>query len=393
MTSEPALRVERVIARLNIGGPAIYTILLTSRLRERGIDTELITGVEAPHEGNMLALAEANGVKPHIIPALGRELSPVRDPAVVFKLYRRFRQTRPHIVDTHTAKAGAVGRTAAWLARVPIRIHTFHGHVFHGYFSPAKTRLFVRLETDLARISTRIVVLGQRQRDEILGLGIGRPEQFEVIPLGLDLTRFYSAEAHAGELRSELGLGPGARVVSIVARLVPIKAHDVFLDAAARIHGQMPETVFAVAGDGPERERLEARTKEMGLDSCVRFLGFREDLPRLYAGSDATVLCSDNEGMPVALIESLASATPAVATDAGETREIIRDGVTGFVVPPGNPEALAGAVVRLLKSGEREAMGLAGREHVRERFSIERLCADIEALYRRLAAERLRPAA
>ena len=184
MTSEPALRVERVNARLNIGGPAIYTILLTSRLRERGIDTELITGVEAPHEGNMLALAEANGVKPHIIPALGRELSPVRDPAVVFKLYRRFRQTRPHIVDTHTAKAGAVGRTAAWLARVPIRIHTFHGHVFHGYFSPAKTRLFVRLETDLPRISKRIVLLGQRQRDAIIGLGLGHPEPLEVIPLG-----------------------------------------------------------------------------------------------------------------------------------------------------------------------------------------------------------------
>lgn len=168
MTSEPPLRVERVIARLNIGGPAIYTILLTRHLRERGISNELITGVEAPGEGNMLALARENGVTPHIIPALGRELSPVRDPAVVFQLYRRFRKTRPHIVDTHTAKAGAVGRMAARLARVPIVVHTFHGHVFHGYFSPAKTRLFIRLETALARISTRIVVLGERQKQDIL---------------------------------------------------------------------------------------------------------------------------------------------------------------------------------------------------------------------------------
>ncbi len=264
MTSEPALRVERVIARLNIGGPAIYTILLTSRLRERGIDTELITGVEAPHEGNMLALAEANGVKPHIIPALGRELSPVRDPAVVFKLYRRFRQTRPHIVDTHTAKAGAVGRTAAWLARVPIRIHTFHGHVFHGYFSPAKTRLFVRLETDLARISTRIVVLGQRQRDEILGLGIGRPEQFEVIPLGLDLTRFYSAEAHAGEdaQRREARQEEAARA----GHARQAQQRRCLVESAAggdrMVHVQLPIAAFEVGA--PHAWRLRRSTAGRG---------------------------------------------------------------------------------------------------------------------------------
>ena len=158
MTSEPNLRVERVIARLNIGGPAIYTILLTSCLRERGIHTELITGVEAPHEGNMLALAEANGVKPHIIPALGRELSPVRDPAVVFKLYRRFRQTRPHIVDAHSQ--GRRGRQGACSPRA----HPYHVPACLPRSSPAKTRLFVRLNSPRAHLHA--CVLGQRQKDE-----------------------------------------------------------------------------------------------------------------------------------------------------------------------------------------------------------------------------------
>lgn len=387
MTSEPPLRVERVIARLNIGGPAIHTILLTRRLRDRGIPSELITGVEAPGEGNMLELAEANGVRPHVLPALGRELSPFRDLAVVFELYRRFRRTRPFIVHTHTAKAGAVGRTAAWLARVPVRIHTFHGHVFHGYFSPAKTRFFVRLEQALARISTRIIVLGERQKRDILDLGIGREEQFKVVPLGLDLGRFYTCEERAGELRRAFGLDANAVLASIVARLVPIKAHDVLLDAAARVRDSVPGVVFLVAGDGPERQRLEQRAEQMGLAGVVRFLGFQDDLPMVYADSDATVLCSDNEGMPVALIESLASATPAVATDVGETREIIEDGRTGYVVPPRDPDALADALIRLLTSGERAGMGLAGREHVRSRFSIERLTADMEALYRRLYEE------
>jgi glycosyltransferase involved in cell wall biosynthesis len=383
------IRIERVITRLNIGGPARHTILLTRYHRDMGFLTELVAGRESPGEGNMLPLAAANGVEPVIIPALGRELSPLRDPAVLLTLYSRFRRLRPDVVCTHMSKAGAVGRVAAWLARVPVRVHTFHGHVFSGYFSPAKTRFFVELEKRLARISTRIIVLGERQQREITALGVGRPEQFVQVPLGLDLSAFLEAEKHSGELRKELAIPQDAPLAAIVARLVPIKNHAVFLRAAKLVCGSLPAARFLIVGDGPERRGLEALTEQLGLKGRVIFLGFRDDLPRIYADCDATVLSSDNEGMPVALIESLAAATPAVATDVGETREVIRDGESGFVVPPSDPEALAGALLELLRSPERaKQMGLAGRRHVYPRFSIERLAADRAGLYRSLLQEK-----
>jgi len=383
------IRIERVITRLNIGGPARHTILLTRYLRDMGFLTELVAGRESPGEGNMLPLAAANGVEPVIIPALGRELSPLRDPAVLLTLYSRFRRLRPDVVCTHMSKAGAVGRVAAWLARVPVRVHTFHGHVFSGYFSPAKTRFFVELEKRLARISTRIIVLGERQQREITALGIGRPEQFVQVPLGLDLSAFLEAEKHSGELRKELAIPQDAPLAAIVARLVPIKNHAVFLRAAKLVCGSLPAARFLIVGDGPERRGLEALTEQLGLKGRVIFLGFRDDLPRIYADCDATALSSDNEGMPVALIESLAAATPTVATDVGETREVIRDGESGFVVPPSDPEALAAALLELLRSPERaKQMGLAGRRHVYPRFSIERLAADTAGLYRSLLQEK-----
>lgn len=383
------IRIERVITRLNIGGPARHTILLTRYLRDMGFLTELVAGRESPGEGNMLPLAAANGVEPVIIPALGRELSPLRDPAVLLTLYSRFRRLRPDVVCTHMSKAGAVGRVAAWLARVPVRVHTFHGHVFSGYFSPAKTRFFVELEKRLARISTRIIVLGERQQREITALGVGRPEQFVQVPLGLDLSAFLAAEKHSGELRKELAIPQDAPLAAIVARLVPIKNHAVFLRAAKLVCGSLPAARFLIVGDGPERRGLEALTEQLGLKGRVIFLGFRDDLPRIYADCDATVLSSDNEGMPVALIESLAAATPAVATDVGETREVIRDGESGFVVPPSDPEALAAALLELLRSPERaKQMGLAGRRHVYPRFSIERLAADTAGLFRSLLQEK-----
>lgn len=383
------IRIERVITRLNIGGPARHTILLTRYHRDMGFLTELVAGRESPGEGNMLPLAAANGVEPVIIPALGRELSPLRDPAVLLTLYSRFRRLRPDVVCTHMSKAGAVGRVAAWLARVPVRVHTFHGHVFSGYFSPAKTRFFVELEKRLARISTRIIVLGERQQREITALGVGRPEQFVQVPLGLDLSAFLAAEKHSGELRKELAIPQDAPLAAIVARLVPIKNHAVFLRAAKLVCGSLPAARFLIVGDGPERRGLEALTEQLGLKGRVIFLGFRDDLPRIYADCDATVLSSDNEGMPVALIESLAAATPAVATDVGETREVIRDGESGFVVPPSDPEALAGALLELLRSPERaKQMGLAGRRHVYPRFSIERLAADTAGLFRSLLQEK-----
>lgn len=382
---DATIRVERLIARLNVGGPAIHTILLTRRLRELGYSTELVTGVEGPDEGNMLDLAREQGVTPLVYPALGRELNPKGDLRMVLELYRRFRRTRPHIVHTHTAKAGAVGRLAAWLARVPIRIHTFHGHVFHGYFSPAKTRFFTELEKRLARVTTRIIVLGPSQQADIHGLGIGTPEQFVQIPLGLDLARFTGYPREASTLRQELGLGADTPVVSIVARLVPIKNHPLFFEAARLVLERQPSARFVLAGDGPDREALESLCREMGLENSMVFLGFRSDLPNIYAGSDVSVLTSKNEGMPVAIIESLSTGTPVVATQVGETASIVEQGISGYIVPPGDAHALADRICTVLEQPEGWRLKLQrNRNAFAGKYSIDRLVSDMDALYRNL---------
>lgn len=385
---DQTIRIERLIARLNVGGPAIHTILLTRRLRDLGYSTELVTGIEGPNEGNMLDLAREQGVTPLVYPALGRELNPKGDFRMVMELYRRFRQTRPHIVHTHTAKAGAVGRLAAWMARVPIRIHTFHGHVFHGYFSAAKTRFFTELEKRLARITSRIIVLGPSQQADIQGLGIGKPGQFVQIPLGLDLARFTECNREESSLRHELGLGADTPVVSIVARLVPIKNHTLFFQAARLVLERHPAVRFVLAGDGPDREVLEAQSREMGLEKSVVFLGFRSDLPNIYAGSDVSVLTSKNEGMPVAIIESLSTGTPVVATGVGETSSIVEQGVSGYIVPPGDTAALADRICAVLEQPDDWRLKLQRtREAFAGNYSIDRLVSDIDSLYRTLLVE------
>lgn len=388
-TSSERLKVMRLIARLNIGGPAVHTLLITERLDPARYESLLVTGVEAANEGNMLDLMVERGlkgtIKPIVIPSLGREISPKSDLQTVREVLRLMRREKPDIVETHTAKAGFVGRLAARLARVPVVIHTFHGNVFQGYFSPAKTKLFISIEKKLARSTDAIIVLSEQQRAEISTLGIGRPEQFHVIPLGLDLRPFLEGDALRGQLRRELNIDPAAPIVGIVARLVPIKAIHLFLQAAWQVLQTHPRTVFLIAGDGELRGELEAQARELNLGQSVRFLGFRSDLPRLYADLDGSVLCSLNEGLPVAVIESLASARPVVATNVGGVPDLVVPGKTGWLCPPQNVEALANGIRALLDGPVRAAaMGRAGREHVYPALDIARLCADMDALYQEL---------
>src|SRR5437016_7441479 len=238
------IRVMRIITRLNVGGPSYQAIYLTQRLRQPGFDCSLLAGKPGPDEGSMEELAAARGVPFTRVPGLGRAISLQSDGLTVYRLYRAMRRYRPDIVHTHLAKAGAVGRLAAWMARVPAIVHTYHGHVFHGYFSKRKTELFLLIERALARCTDRLVVLSERQEREILGFGVGRPEQMVRIPLGLELEPFLSAEKHRGTLRGELGVRDGAALVGIVARLVPIKAHGLFLRAARAVADRRPDTEF-----------------------------------------------------------------------------------------------------------------------------------------------------
>ncbi|MFQ5830363.1 MAG: glycosyltransferase family 4 protein [Candidatus Methylomirabilia bacterium] len=383
------IRVLRVIARLNVGGPALHATLLADRLDPGRYHTRLVAGREAPGEANYLALTGRSVDNLTIIPSLGQEIRGAQDLVAFARLYRLMRQIRPHIVHTHTAKAGTLGRLAARLAGVPVLIHTYHGHVFQGYFSPLKTRLFLGIERGLGRWTDRLLTVSEAVRRDLLRLGIGSPECLLVVPLGLHLDHFVRSDEVRGELRAELRVGD-VPLVGIVARLAPIKRHQDFLAAAATVVARRPDCRFVVVGDGEPRGRLEAQARGLGLDNRVHFLGWRGDLPRVYADLDLVVLTSANEGSPVSLIEAMAAARPVVATRVGGVPDLVEDGVTGLLVPPGKPKELANAIVGLLGDSERRhAMGEAGRKRVHPAFSAERLIQDVDRLYTELLREKL----
>jgi glycosyltransferase involved in cell wall biosynthesis len=388
------VRVLRIIARLNVGGPALHATLLTERLDPERYDSLLVAGEEGPAEGNYLALRHRRLEGLVDLPALGREISGPRDAAALVALLRLIRRERPQIVHTHTAKAGTLGRLAAWLAGVPVVVHTYHGHVFRGYFSPARTRFFVAVERWLARRTDRLLAVSPQVRRELLELGIGTPEQVAVVPLGLDLDPLVAGDTAAGGgPRRELGIDPAAPVVAIVARLVPIKAHEVFFAAASIVSGRRPDARVLVVGDGERRAELEALVERLGLGPVVRFLGWRGDLPAIYRDVDVVVLTSRNEGSPVSLIEAMAAGRPVVATCVGGVPDLVEHGVNGCLVEPDQPAAVAEAVLALLQDrGRRVALGDAGRRRVYPAFAAERLLRDIDALYVSLL-ERKRPRA
>lgn len=387
MTPRP-VRVLRIIARLNVGGPAIHTICLANRLRERGYETLLVSGREGEREGNMYDLAEREGVVPRFVETLGREIDPRSDLASYREICRIIHEFKPDIVHTHTAKAGALGRLAAHRCKVPVIVHTFHGHVLRGYFGRLKADFYRRVEKQLAKWSTCLVTVSAAARDELSSMGVAPPEKFVPIPLGLPLEKFRDAKRlHHGKLRAELGLEDRHYLVGIVARLAPVKNHVEFFEAARRIAPKHPDFRFIVVGDGPLRQELEADVDALGIRDKVFFLGMRSDLEVIYGDLDLSVLTSKNEGLPVALIESLASGIPTVGSDVGATRELNDPSWASGVYPPGNIEELVAAILE--GYNQRKPYEIMTREmkaEVIRRYSIDRLVNDMDALYRRLCA-------
>jgi glycosyltransferase involved in cell wall biosynthesis len=380
------IRVIEVITRLNIGGSASHVIFLTAALDPDQFEVTLITGKEGAYEGSMMDLAAAKGVQPVVLPDLQRELNLRQDYVTLRTLYNFFRQEKPDIVHTHTAKAGTLGRVAALLAGVPVVLHTFHGHTFYGYFSPLKTGIFLNIERALAHGTDRIVAVSESLRRELLEMyRVAAPQKLIAIPLGFELDEYMNCEPLCGELRRELAITEDTRLVGIIARLTPIKAPQLFLDVARRVRQERPDVQFLLIGGGEMREALERSAHKMGLTGIVRFLGWRRDLPRLYADLDVVVLTSKNEGTPVSLIEAMASGVPVVSTNVGGVPDIVVDGVNGYLVPPGDEDALTAAILDLLNRPARaRAMGREGRSSVYPQYTVERLLNDISNLYKEL---------
>lgn len=378
------IRILRIIARLNVGGPAIHVTLLTEKLSAPDYESTLVCGTIGDDEGDMSYYAAAHGVTPVYLPELGRSLHPVRDLRTIWKVYRLIRQYQPDVVHTHTAKAGFVGRVAAWLAGVPVIVHTFHGHVFQGYFSPTMTRVFLLLERLTARMSSTVITLTEGLRRDLADVyHITDREHITVLPLGLDLAPFAAVARKNGVFRREHGIPAGAALIGIVGRLVPVKNHRLFLEAAAQVKAEVPDAHFVIIGDGELRTELEAQVDALNLRDAVTFTGWMQNLAPAYADLDVNVISSVNEGTPVSVIEALAAGCPVVATAVGGLPDLLEQGAFGALVPSGDAEALAAAMVQVLRN---PPDGKATQALMLERYGIERLVGDLRQLYGRLLA-------
>lgn len=382
---ERRVRVLRVIARMNVGGPAQHVSLLGGRLDRERYESLLLSGDLGPGEASFEALADRHGARHERVPCLGPEIDARRDARALASLTRTMRRFRPHIVHTHTAKAGALGRLAARLALGPraIVLHTYHGHVLSGYFGPRRTAMYRGIERALGRVSDCLIAVSQATVDELVALRVAPPERFRVVPLGLDLDRFLRIDPsdRGRALRADLGVGDDEVLAVFVGRLVAIKRVDVLLRGLAHARTRRAPVRLAIVGGGDSRAELERTAAALGLGDLVTFTGLRHDLDMLAAATDVAVLSSDNEGTPVSLIEAAAAARPAVATAVGGVADVVAP-ATGMLVPARDARALGDALATLaLDPRRRKRMGLAAREHVRERFDAGRLVADIDRLY------------
>jgi glycosyltransferase involved in cell wall biosynthesis len=392
-TIDPAtVRVLHVISRLNIGGAAIEAIYLTRLLNERGYEATLIRGTEDASEGTMDYLAEQLDVRPLRVPSLRRNVG-WHDVRALVALSWIIARVRPDIVHTHAAKAGTLGRLAARVApgrSDRVLVHTFHGHSLSSYFSSSATRVFLAIERFLASRTTCLVAVSKEVRDDLVAMNVAEPDDFEVIRCGFDLSPFVIAgperTLRRGRLRAELAIPIHARLVTLVARLVPIKRVDRFLRLANML-AERGDTYFLIVGDGELRGVLQASTDAQTLGDRLIWTGFRRDIADICFASDVVALTSDNEGTPISLIEALAAGTPVVSTDVGGVATVVLDDQTGLLAPPGDEAGLADAASRLLDDEDlAQRLAQHGRRYVLASFGLERLIDDHDCLYQRLLA-------
>ena len=377
------MRVAHVIARMNVGGPAHQVAVLARTLPARGVDVGVFVGQVDEDEGDYLAL-RAPGLDVVPVAGLGRAPRPSDDALALGRLVKALRSWRPDVVHTHTAKAGALGRIAARLARVPVVVHGFHGHLLHGYFSPRVTSAVVRAERGMARLTTRLLAEGDRVRQDLLAAGIGKADQWVTMPPGISLP----AGPGRGQARETLGLPTAVPVVTFVGRLTRIKRPDRLADVAIALGARVPDAHLLVVGDGELMSDLRQRLQPLGERALL--LGWRSDIDVVYAAADAVVLTSDNEGMPYSLIEAALAERPVVSTAVGSVSEVVVDGRTGFLRPP-DAGALATALERLLTDRAlARAMGADAARRAARLFSEDRLVDDTVAVYdETLAAKRV----
>jgi len=382
-----SIHVLHAITRLTLGGSSENTIASCVALARAGYRCTLATSF-AESDATSLADARHRGCRVVDVPSLGREVAPLADLASLRQLAGLIRSERPAIVQTHTSKAGFVGRLAARIARVPGVIHQPHGHIFYGYYGAGRTALFIALERLAAKWTDRIITLTERGTEEHLAHGIGRPEQYVSIPSGVPTERLRASAPPRAEARRHLGLDQSAFVVLGLGRLIRIKGFDLAVRALPRVRGVIPNAQLLLVGDGPERPGLEALAVSLSVADGLRMRGGMTNVASHLAAADAVVVPSRNEGMGRVLVEAMALGRAVVATAVGGIPAVIADSECGRLIAPDDPEALADALVELGQdAGLRRKLGEAGRQRA-EAFSTTVADAKLLSLYAALAREK-----
>lgn len=397
------MKIVRIIARLNVGGPARHVVWLNKALQTSEYQSVLLAGTVPEGEEDMSYFAAQNAVTPLYIEEMSRELSP-KDAISIWKIFLQLKREQPDVIHTHTAKAGTVGRIAGflyrWLAWKNVKIvHTFHGHIFHSYYGNLKTKIFLIIEKSLARFATdKIVVISRQQFEEIHEkFGVGKKEQFEIIPLGIDLETFAGWRLKRDVLRQEIGAAETDILVGLVGRLTEVKNHSLFLQVVKiwQEKSGMPNVKFIIIGDGHLRQPLESEAAALGIENSVKFLGNRNDTEVFYAGLDIIALTSLNEGTPLSLIEAMANEKPVISTVVGGVKDLLgeiseqKDGFQvrerGVSVGSGEAENFYKGLLYLVNNDKiRETFGQNGKRFVETNYGKARLTADIKNLYREL---------
>ncbi|TVR41754.1 MAG: glycosyltransferase family 1 protein [Cryomorphaceae bacterium] len=387
-------RVLRIINRFNLGGPTYNAAYLTKYL-PGDFETLLVGGMKEDSEGSSMHIVDQLGLKPVILNEMRREVNPLQDRLAFKKIKQLIQDFKPDVVHTHASKPGALGRLAAAQMKVPVIVHTFHGHSFHSYFNPITTSFYRKVERFLASKSNCIVALSEGQKNELVNIHKVCPEEkVRIIPLGFDLARFTeSMDQKRLRFRTEYGLAPDEIAIGIIGRLVPIKNHDLFLRSIAILQHRTQRKIRAfVVGDGEERARLEALCNELNLTTSpgqnrcsVTFTSWIKDIDYVNAGIDIVCLTSKNEGTPVSLIEAQAANKPIVTTRVGGIENIVVSGRTALLSETNNHVTLANNLLRLVEDDAlREEFGADGWLYVHQKFHYQRLADDMAQLYQEL---------
>lgn len=390
-------KILRIHNRLIVGGPTLNVLYLTKYLAPE-FETLLIVGEKEGHEKDAHFLAEEMGIRTVLIPDMGRSIHPYRDYKAYRHLKKIIREFKPDIVHTHAAKPGAVGRLAAKSLKVPVVVHTYHGHVFHSYFGKSKTRFIINTERYLSGKTDRIVAISEQQKKELVSeFKIADEKKFRVIPLGFELNKFReNQEEKRKKFRKEFRIENDEIAVGIIGRLVPIKNHELFLQGISHIKNNSSKKIRAfIIGDGETRESLQARARQLGISSgtgydsdvLLTFTSWRSDIDIINAGLDIIALTSLNEGTPVSLIEAQAANKPVVSTRVGGIGDIVIEKETALLSDINDWDGFSKNLLRLIEDDElRNCMGKKGSDHVMQKFSVQRLAKDMAGLYHELLA-------